>query len=581
MRRSAELAKGGAVVLAFGLLAAPRAASALNDPAALRLVETTLDAMGFGRDPRAIRTVGAKVESLTFDHFQNDHLGPPFMVKGFSTAFVVDDYQARTQVATPDRAPGRTVLASQVQAWLAGAAGQTVVLALPPPPAWEIQDPLRALLLARAAADLKQEPDVMRHQARQHVVAFHHGRWPVRIYVDERLGLPTATEAMVSFDEGSTDVVALKSFGDIVERSEFMAYDLSAGLRAPLQTDVYRNDRPYRVVLRSSPRIDAPEDRVVMESLPKLEPAQKLDLDKLALTRPLPGGPDPKRSIEEIAPGVVQIPGAWYTTLVAQDDGVVILDAPISSGYSRQVLEEAARRFPGLPVKALITSTPFYWHVAGIREYAARGIPIYGQDRNLPVLRAVLTAPHALAPDHLSQHRAKAPLRSISGPMRLGSGRNGLLILPVRYGEQPMLMTYLAQARLLHTAEMVQPLGRDGALLYPEALLEIDRSIAEACLPTAGLRLIGMHMSPTPLTALAPVIAAAAANPAKAPISPPAPPACVQPQPRRFQKSAAWDQRPPDRSSAACRRCSWSSQTAGRRSGLGRRAARRTDPCDR
>jgi len=42
---------------------------------------------------------------------------------------------------------------------------------------------------------------------------------------------------------------------------------------------------------------------------------------------------------------------------VRQDDGLVIIDAPISAGYSRRVLDEAARRFPGMKVKALITST--------------------------------------------------------------------------------------------------------------------------------------------------------------------------------------------------------------------------------
>jgi hypothetical protein len=61
----------------------------------------------------------------------------------------------------------------------------------------------------------------------------------------------------------------------------------------------------------------------------------------------------------ELAPGVVFIPGSWNSTLVRQQDGIVILEAPISSGYSAQVIAEARHRFPGVPVKAVITSPEY------------------------------------------------------------------------------------------------------------------------------------------------------------------------------------------------------------------------------
>jgi hypothetical protein len=61
-----------------------------------------------------------------------------------------------------------------------------------------------------------------------------------------------------------------------------------------------------------------------------------------------------------------------------------------------------------------------------------------------------------------------------------------------------MLMSWIQDARILHTAEMVQPLGPNGALLFPEALLEISRSVSEAGIPTGSLSIIGMHMSATP-----------------------------------------------------------------------------------
>jgi hypothetical protein len=49
---------------------------------------------------------------------------------------------------------------------------------------------------------------------------------------------------------------------------------------------------------------------------------------------------------------------------------------------------------------------------------------------------------------------------------------------------------------------MVQPLGPNGALILPEALLELKHSVRAAGIPTDGLRMIGMHMSPTPWSTL-------------------------------------------------------------------------------
>jgi hypothetical protein len=57
-------------------------------------------------------------------------------------------------------------------------------------------------------------------------VSFRNGRYRVRIFIDERLGLPTATEATIAFDNGASGSVAWNGRGDITERAEFMVYDL-------------------------------------------------------------------------------------------------------------------------------------------------------------------------------------------------------------------------------------------------------------------------------------------------------------------------------------------------------------------
>src|ERR1035438_3007706 len=89
----------------------------------------------------------------------------------------------------------------------------------------------------------------------------------------------------------------------------------------------------------------------------------------------------------EITPGVVLIPGSWNTTLIRQDDGIVVLEAPISSGYSAKVLEFAQSKFPGVPIKAVIMTSDSWPHIGGVREYVAGGIPVYVLDRAVPLIQ--------------------------------------------------------------------------------------------------------------------------------------------------------------------------------------------------
>jgi hypothetical protein len=353
------------------------------------------------------------------------------------------------------------------------------------------------------------------HEAPQYVLRFRHGSSVVRLYIDAVTALPTATEASFALNHVSADDVAWNALGDLIDRTEYMNWYVVDGLRYPSQLDLFRNGVIYRTTTVSEVHFDVSIDESALTPAPQslVTAAKRAQerIDDLPLGRPIPHAPDPSLPVAEIAPGVVQIPGSWYSTLVRQPDGIVVIDAPISAGYSRRVMAEAERRFPGVPIKALITSTGFLWHIAGVREYAARGVPIYICDRNVSTVERLLRAPHTLVPDDLARSPpVSSVIRPVSNRTVIGSGRNALVLWPIRRATQAMLMTYLADARLLHTGEMVQPLGTGGALLYPESLLEITQAVQDAGL--AVDRMIGMHMSPTPWSAVADALHVAGLN---------------------------------------------------------------------
>ena len=110
----------------------------------------------------------------------------------------------------------------------------------------------------------------------------------------------------------------------------------------------------------------------------------------------------------------------------------------------------------------------------------------------------------------LSLNHRTGTIRAISRPTFLGSGDNSLRLIPVRRAFGQMLMVYLPNRQILHTAELVQPLGPGGSLLFPEYLQEVTDAVRDAGIqPTT---MIGMHMSPTPWSRVAEAIAKADAG---------------------------------------------------------------------
>jgi hypothetical protein len=483
-----------------------------GEPTARELVEHTIATVGEKRDLHTLRFVQSSAQIVSHDTVENDHLGPPYILLGATQAFVTDDLRGSRRLIVEASLPGPDFKPLRItrslythdrlrsESTVDGKVSATPTM--PATPSWETHDPIRALLLAEQAKDLQREPDVTMHEAIQHVLSFRNGAYRVRIYIDALTELPSATEATIALRHAVSQEISWNGWGDVVERTEYLNWDLHDGVRFPQQWDMFRNGALFRTMTYADVRFDTSpgEEHFAMQTPP--DGALPGYADELHLGQRVTYAPDPKRPVEEIAQGIVQIPNSWYTTLVRQDDGIVIIDAPISAGYSAQVLAEAARRFPGVPIKAVITSTGFYWHIAGVREYAARGIPIYVRDRNAPIVRDILASPHTIAPDALAREPRPADIRPVSTRTVIGSGRHAIVLIPIRYGEQPMVMTWIADAKLLHTAEMVQPLGPNGSLLFPEALQELTQSVRDAGIDTHGLRMIGMHMSPTPWTTL-------------------------------------------------------------------------------
>lgn len=339
--------------------------------------------------------------------------------------------------------------------------------------------PEALLMTAAAASDLARVNDTDVQGVPHHVVAFTVGSTRVRMSLDVATSLPSTVE----FVTAQPDNVFWSPWGDVTVRLTYSSWRRQdAGAWYPMQWDEWRNGMPLRTLLVV--RL-APGGTLTPAEAGRLEQLERgvRSGPPLRTVDATPLGP----SVNTLAPGVVQLPGSWNVGLVQQDDGVVVLEAPLSSGYSARVLEKAQALFPGARIKAVVTTSAAYPHFGGLREYVARGIPVYATDVNAAIIGRLARAPHRLTPDTLERAPRPLELIPVRGRVTLGHGRNALELIPVRResGDR-MLLVHFPGERLLYTSDLVQR-NPDGAFFAPDYLddlqavvklehLDVDRS---------------------------------------------------------------------------------------------------------
>lgn len=347
--------------------------------------------------------------------------------------------------------------------------------------------PERVMITALASPDLHRLPDLVLQSVPHQAVEFSWQGSPVRVYLNAETHLPTAVERVSAYPFG----IFWSIWGDVTTRIYYSFWWLQNGIHYPLQADVVRNGLPDHTLtiskLEFNPSLTAADFDISPETRAAFAATAKTTADDRA-----PNG----TKLTELAPGVVLIPGAWNTTLIRQDDGVVVLEAPISSGYSAKVIEIAQSKFPGMPIKGVITTSDSWPHIGGVREYVARGIPVYVLDRTVPFIQRVVQAPRISYPDTLSKAPRQPDFHPVSGKVVIGTGPNRLELYPI-HGEtsERQMMVYFPEFKLLYGSDPFQQL-QDGKLFYSQTVYELQSAVERESLTVE--RFFMMHIGPNP-----------------------------------------------------------------------------------
>jgi glyoxylase-like metal-dependent hydrolase (beta-lactamase superfamily II) len=492
-------------LLAGGLFIAPSVAP----DGARATVTRAIDALGGRAALEGIRSLG--IEAIGHDYFidQSERPEGPFIVAYVSTSEQRDVAGGRTRVTkqqrfvlAPDWSPaGATIVDKDAAAMVAG---ERVV----PAPRQVFEDgreklelaPERLLLTALDAADLAAAPSVLLHGIPQHVVTFTWRGRHARLLIDAHDDVPSALEM-------TADDTLYGIWGLVRTTTSYSLWTLlPGGTRYPLQVD-----REWNGVSQSSATITK---IVVNQQIDGAQLAIPDEVKKAFAASPTISGVsalkfDPAKATE-LAPGVTLVRGNWNVSFVRQPDGIVVIEAPIASSYSAAVLAEVEKRYPGARVKAVITTSDAWPHLGGVREYVARGIPIYACDLNRPILERLIKADYSAHPDALAKSPRPPKFTWVTEKTVIGSGDTRIEIYPA-HGEngERMLFAYLPVFKLLYSSDDIQH-DQTGAFFMPEYLYEVRDAVRKYGLTVD--RIFGMHIGATPWSEIEAAIAKASAS---------------------------------------------------------------------
>ena len=345
--------------------------------------------------------------------------------------------------------------------------------------------PERILLNALAASDLQYSGTKVIQGSTNNIVSFTWNGSPVKIYLNQNTDLLTMTDVT----RARPTELFWGIWGDFSEKNYYSFWNLEeGGFRYPHQVDTFYNEQPLKTntITGIEFNIELPKDTFSIPDAVKsnysTQPARSYM--NIPLGRP-------NRPPVEIAPNFVVIPGNWNVTLIKQDDGIVVIEAPISSSYSVKVIEEVKRRYPNEKIKAVISTSDAFPHFGGLREYIAARIPVYILDLNQPIINRLIASNYKTYPDNLEKKPdlKKSKLNIVSRKTTIGTGANQLELYPIRTesGER-MIMIYAPQLKVIYGSDLIQPLPNGGffMLQYISELkdaverenLEVERAYA-------------------------------------------------------------------------------------------------------
>ncbi|NYF90401.1 MBL fold metallo-hydrolase [Tunturibacter empetritectus] len=341
--------------------------------------------------------------------------------------------------------------------------------------------PQRIILTAIASQDLHYGTPKTVRATLHAVLAFTWNGIPVRILVNRFNHLPDAVETTQEFND------FWFYWGDVEQRVYFDDWRWVDGVEFPSNQVTERNGALWS----STQAVDIAFNKPVRD--------QDFALDMNAATvstkqKGWKGATFHTGQDKLLAAGIDLFLGPWNTTIVKQEDGVVILETPISGSFSEGILTEARRRYPGTQIKAVLSTSDSWPHVGGVRSDVAEGLPVFILDLNKSLLQRMVRAPHTIDPDSLQKSRKAPHWQIVSDKREIGTGANRMVLYPLRGAStERQYMVYFPERSLLYASDTLV-VNDDHTLYDPELAHEVEQAVEREHLVVKTV--YAMHQAP-------------------------------------------------------------------------------------
>ncbi|HEX3435880.1 MAG TPA: MBL fold metallo-hydrolase [Pseudacidobacterium sp.] len=341
--------------------------------------------------------------------------------------------------------------------------------------------PVRALLTALQASDLRFEtPQTLRSTAHT-VIAFTWNKVPVRLLINPFNHLPDAVETTEQFHD------FWYHWGDVQQRTYWDNWHDTQGIVYPTNEVVERNG----AIWNSHQALD------VQFNVPVDEKNFAMDAKAVQQSAVQKGWERPFRAANsvQLASGIDLYLGSWNATIIHEPDGVIILESPISGTFVQGIFDEAKKKYPGDKITAVLSTSDSWPHIGGVRFDVSQGLPVYILDLNQPLLDRMMAAPHTITPDALQLSPKKPDWKIVSGKVEIGSGPNRMELYPLRGAStERQYMVYFPEHHLLYASDTLV-LNQDHTLYDPQLMHEVEQAVEREHLSVE--KVYAMHEGPT------------------------------------------------------------------------------------
>jgi glyoxylase-like metal-dependent hydrolase (beta-lactamase superfamily II) len=207
--------------------------------------------------------------------------------------------------------------------------------------------------------------------------------------------------------------------------------------------------------------------------------------------------------LNEVAPGVFHVVGGSHNSLLVEmADHLVMVDAPVSDAQSLWVVNTAAQRFPGKPIKWLVLTHHHMDHAGGMRGVLAQGAVLVVGQGTREHYRKVLAAPMNRNPDMRPMDFSRVQILEVP-ESHVMSDSTGRQVIAYAMLDNPhakgLLMAYVPSAKLGFVTDVWSP-GTPLPDKPNSALISVVRTVTRAGIEPE--RFAGGHGSVAPYSTL-------------------------------------------------------------------------------